>query len=173
MKEAQGAGLHTVKAAKPICAHVLIVCKCKAKVRNRKGFGPKFMHTCAFCVLFPESASGSPPSCVSHQGDFAYILSNRASESRLVKRQKMLIFANIEDVGRHPLFLCARKAFLRSAFPFFCKHRPFFQKPWRYSSKHCRKFHCACKHSDKAYSHFYETLRKLHSVSIFTQKATL
>ena len=99
------------KAEKPICAHVLIVCKCKAKVRNRKGFGPKFMHTCAFCVLFLKSASGSPPSCVSHQGDFAYILSNRASESRLVKRQKILIFANIEDVGRHPLFCALERRF--------------------------------------------------------------
>lgn len=117
--EAHEAQPRVEKAEKPICAHVLIVCKCKAKVRNRKGFGPKFMHTCAFCVLFPKSASGSPPSCVSHQGDFAYILSNQASESRLVKRQKILIFANIEDVGRHPLFFVRSKGVFAQCFPVF------------------------------------------------------
>ena len=104
------------------------MCKCKAKVRNRKGFGPKFMHTCAFCVLFPESASGSSPSCVSHQGDFAYILSNRASESRLAKRQKMLIFANIEDVGRHPLFFVRSKGVFAQCFPVFLQAPAVFPK---------------------------------------------
>ncbi len=170
---AHGAQPRAEEATKHICAHVLIVCKFKVKARNRKGFGLKFMHTCAFCVLFSEFASRTQPSRVSNNGCFAYILSNLTSESHLAKWQRMLIFANVEDVRKASSFLCARKAFLRSAFPFFCKHRPIFQKHRRYSSKHCRKSHSACKHSGKAHSYFYETLRKLHSVSVFTQKATL
>ncbi len=43
--EAQEAQPKVEKAEKPLCAHVLIVCKFKVKVRNRKGFDPNFMHT--------------------------------------------------------------------------------------------------------------------------------
>lgn len=152
---------------------MLIVCKFKAKERNRKGFATNFMHTLAFCVLFQKILHHHRETLVNRLSFFAYNLSECEPDADLAERPEMLIFALMENVVGILHFLCSQGGFLRRAFPFFYKHCRIFRTPCRFLPKHRAKARTACKHSGERERCFYETLRKIHYVSIFKQKPTL
>lgn len=152
---------------------MLIVCKFKAKERNSKGFAVKFMHTLAFCVLFQKILHHHRETLVNRLSFFAYNLSEREVGCRFGRTAENAYLRSDGECRGILHFLCSQGGFMRSAFPFFHKHCRIFRTPCRFLPKHCAKARTACKHSGECGRCFYETLRKIHCVSIFNQKPTL
>lgn len=122
---------------------MLIVCKFKAKERNRKGFATNFMHTLAFCVLFLKIPHHYQKTHVYSLSYFTYILSEREVGCRFGRTaENTYLRSDGECRGILHFFVLARGLYAQ-CFPVFSQALQNFPNALQISAEAlCKDTHC-------------------------------